>query len=276
MTDTAAPPLRGRTIAITAERRSEDQAKLFRKRGATVVHAPTMHTVDLTGDRSLRDRTEATIASPPDWTVATTGFGMRLWFEAADAWGLGEPLVAALARSSVVARGPKAASACRQRGLDIAWQAPEETMPEVTAWLARQPGVGEATVLVQLFDPEDHPSTADLRAVAASVLEVPVYRWRLPDDTGPALELARRIVAREVDAVTFTSQPAVRFLLEIAATADIADQVVAAFNDGVLPVCVGPVCAEAAEAAGITTTVWPDTYRLAPMVRRAEECLTGR
>jgi uroporphyrinogen-III synthase len=269
-------PLHGRTVGVTAERRFEDQAALLRKRGATVLHAPTMHTVDLTGDAELRRHTEAVIADPPAWTVATTGFGMRLWLEAADSWGSGDALVAALGRGTVVARGAKAQSACRQRGLEVEWKAPSEAMPEVVAWLRERPGISAASVVVQLFDPEDHPSTALLRSIAGAVREVPVYRWRWPEDPAPARELVRRIVARDVDAVTFTSQPAVRFLLEIAAADGREAEVVAAFNDDVLPVCVGPVCAEAGVAAGITTMVWPETYRLAPMVRCAEAHLVDR
>lgn len=269
--------LAGRTIAITAERKWEEQAKLFRRRGATVVYAPTMHTVELTDDVELHRRTGAIIDEPPQWTVATTGFGMRLWFEAADEWGMGERLLAALGSSRVVARGPKAQSACRQRGLEIAWTAPRESMPEVVEWLAAQDGIGQARVAVQLFDPEDHPSTAEVQSFARDVVEVSIYRWRPPLDPAPALQLARDIAARAVDAVTFTSQPAIRFLVDIAAHAGVLDAMVEAFNDGsVLPVCVGPVCARAGEEAGITTTVWPEPFRLAPMVRLAEERLAER
>ena len=268
--------LTGRTVAITAERRAEDQADLFRKRGADVLLAPTVHTVDLTDDVALRATTESVIADPPGWVVATTGFGMRLWFEAADAWDLGDALVGALGAGQVVARGPKAQSVCRQRGLEVRWRAPGESMPEVVDWLSTQAGIGDASVVVQLFDPEDHPSTAELVAMAGRVTEVPVYRWRRPDDEGPMRDLAHRIARREVDAVTFTSQPAVRFLLEVAAEEGVADELVAACNDGpVLPVCVGPVCAEPIAAAGIRTAVWPDPYRLVPMVKLAEERLAA-
>lgn len=266
--------LRGRTVAVTAERRAEEQADLFRKRGADVIVAATVHTVDLSADESLRRTTEAIIAGPPGWLVATTGFGMRLWFEAADAWGVGDALTAALEQSRVVARGPKAQSVCRQRGLEVVWRAPQESMPQVVAWLREQDGIAEASLAVQLFDPEDHPSTAELRDIAGAVTEVPVYRWRRPDDEGPVRELVRRIAGREVDAVTFTSQPAVRFLLEVAAEEGVLADVVDACNDGsVLPVCVGPVCAEPVAAAGIRTAVWPEPFRLVPMVKLAEELL---
>ncbi len=267
--------LAGRTIAITAERRNAEQADLFRTRGATVLHAPTMHTVDLTADVGLRATTESVIASPPAWTVATTGFGMRLWFEAADAWGVGDALAGALATGRVVARGPKAQSACRQRGLEVTWRAPGESMPEVVDWLRAQDGIGDATLAVQLFDPADHPSTTDLASFAGEVVPVAVYRWRLPDDLAPVVDLAHRIAERRVDAVTFTSQPAVRFLMEVAERAGVADALVGACNAGdVLPVCVGPVCAEAIEEAGIHTAIWPEPYRLVPMVKIAEEHLT--
>lgn len=268
--------LAGRTVAVTAERRAEEQAELFRRRGADVVVAPTVHTVDLTGDEGLRRTTEAVIGRPPDWVVATTGFGMRLWFEAAEAWGLDGPLLAGLGTSKVVARGAKAQSACRQRGLDVVWRAPGESMPEVVTWLRDQDGIDDTALVVQLFDPEDHPSTAELAAIAGHVTEVPVYRWRRPDDEAPVRDLVHRIARREVDAVTFTSQPAVRFLLEVAAEEGISDEVIAACNDGaVLPVCVGPVCAEPIAAAGIRTAVWPEPFRLVPMVKLAAERLAG-
>lgn len=269
--------LDGRTIAITAERRSEEQAKLFRKRGATVVHAPTMHTVDLSDDDTLRTLTEAVIVEPPAWTIATTGFGMRLWFETADRWGLGDDLVAAIATSQVVARGLKARSACRQRGLEVAWSAPRESMPEVVDWLRGRPGIGEESLLVQLFDTDDHPSTTELVAVAGTVTDVPIYRWQRPLDTAPAATLSHDIAGGRVDAVTFTSQPAVRYLVEIADDEGVRDEMISAFNDGtVLPVCVGPVCAEAGVEAGITTMIWPEPFRLVPMVELAAQRLAGR
>ena len=50
-------PLQGRTIAITADRRSAEQGALFAARGADVIHGPTMQTLDLRQDRDLRSVT---------------------------------------------------------------------------------------------------------------------------------------------------------------------------------------------------------------------------
>jgi uroporphyrinogen-III synthase len=70
-----------------------------------------------------------------------------------------------------------------------------------------------------------------------------------------------------IDAVTFTSQPAVHHLFRIAEGLGRADGLRAACNGPVLAVCVGAVCAEAARDEGITRPVWPDPPRLAVMIR---------
>lgn len=264
-------------VGITADRRWEEQASLFRKRGIEVLHGPTMRTVDLASDERLRSITSSIIDAPPDWLVATTGMGMRSWFEAAEGWGLRDALLAALggAATTIVARGAKATSALRQAGLEVAWRAPNESMAEVLDHLRTSgAALSAATVAVQLFDPDDHPSTAELRALAGAVVEVPVYRWLLPDDRAPAEALAHAAVDGRLGALTFTSQPALRFLFTIADGLGLREPLVGACNDGtVVPVCIGPVCAEAGTEVGLTAMIWPEPFRLPPMVRLAAERL---
>jgi uroporphyrinogen-III synthase len=139
-------------------------------------------------------------------------------------------------------------------------------MEEVVDFLTGQ-GIGAARVALQLFDPGGHPSTVALAARCRELVEVPVYRWLMPDDTGPAGRLIEEMCAGAVDAVTFTSQPAVHHLFRIADELGRAGDLRVACNDSVLPVCVGPVCADAARAEGITRPAWPDPPRLAAMIR---------
>src|SRR5437763_14773875 len=101
--------LEGFVVGVTADRRWTEQAELLERRGASVLHGPTIHTEYLASDDALRRATGIVIARRPDYLVATTGIGVRAWFEAAQAWGVAEDLVGALAETRVVARGPKAA-----------------------------------------------------------------------------------------------------------------------------------------------------------------------
>ncbi|HEV3495639.1 MAG TPA: uroporphyrinogen-III synthase [Actinomycetes bacterium] len=253
-------------IGITADRRWQEQALMFAERGVDVMHGPTMRTVDLSQSESLRSATVALADQPPDYLVVTTGMGMKRWLEAAAPWGLHGPLLAALAQARVVARGAKATSAARQAGLDVWWRAPQETMQEIVDHLSAEELAG-ARLAVQLFEPEGHPSTEALRGLAGDLVEVPVYQWALPEDRGPALTLVEAALAGDLDAVTFTAQPAVHNLFRLAA--ERGDDLRAAFNEGgVVAACVGPVCASAASEEGVETPLWPDPPRLPAMVRQ--------
>ena len=262
-------------VAITADRKSEEQAALFRRVGLDVLHGPTMRTVDLSRDEALRAATAQLAQVPPDFMVVTTGMGFRMWLEAAAGWGLDARLRAGLAGAQVLARGAKAAAAVRGAGLPLAWKAPNETTEEIVDRLSEE-DLERSRVAIQLFEPASHPTTEALRAKSGQLVEVPVYRWALPRDTGPALRLIEAALAGEVVAVTFTSQPAVRQLFRIAETSGQADALRHAFNRGrVLPACVGPVCAEAAREEGIERPRWPERARLPAMVSLVAEQVRG-
>ncbi|HET7722216.1 MAG TPA: uroporphyrinogen-III synthase [Acidimicrobiales bacterium] len=261
------------TVGITADRRWDEQARLFADRGVETVHGPTMKTIDLSGDQALRTVTSALAEQPPDYLIVTTGMGMRRWLEAAARWGLDTPLLAGLAAGTrVVARGAKANSAARGANLPVWWRAPEETMQEIVDHLAGFDDVAQSRVALQLFDPDGHPSTEILRAMAGELVEVPVYQWALPDDAGPASRLVDAAIAGALDAVTFTAQPAVHNLFRIAGERGHALR--DAFNSGVVASCVGPVCASAATEEGVEAPIWPDPPRLSAMVRQVTSRLT--
>jgi len=260
-------------VGITADRRWEEQARMFADRGVEVVHGPAMRTIDLSDDEGLRSVTAVLAQDPPDYLVVTTGMGMRRWLDAAARWGMDTPLLAGLAAGTrVVARGAKANSAARSAGLDVWWRAPAETMQEIVDHLAAFDDVGGSRVAVQLFDPDGHPSTELLRAMAGELVEVPVYHWALPDDPAPAERLIDAALAGELGAVTFTAQPAVHNLFRIAG--DRREALRKAFNGPVMAACVGPVCASAAVDEGVASPVWPEPPRLAPMVRQVTARLT--
>lgn len=252
-------------IGITADRRWEEQARLFTDRGAEVLHGPTLRTIDLSASEVLRAVTRSLIGQPPDYLVVTTGMGMRRWLEAANRWDLAGPLLASLAGTRLLARGAKAMSASRSAGLEVWWRAPEETMQEIVDHLSGH-DLRSARVAVQLFEPGGHPSTEALRALSGDLVEVPVYQWALPDDPGPAVALVDAALAGTLDAVTFTAQPAVHNLFHIAG--DRAPELRAAFNGGLVASCVGPVCASAATEEGVEAPIWPDPPRLPAMVRQ--------
>jgi len=267
-------PLDGFTIGVTADRRSEEQAELLRRRGAEVVRAPTITTTYLASERRLREATAALLDDPPDYLVVTTAIGLRAWLEAAQSWGLSNELLAALRQSRVVARGPKAAAAAQTAGLEVWRTAPDERMDGVHD-LLRDVAAG-AHVAVQCFG--DDVETAARAAVGPGVRStlVPVYRWEPPADAEPARGLVAGLIDGRVHAVTFTSAPAVRGLFDLAGDDGTSAELLAAFDRSAVAACVGPACADAARDRGVSRPVAPEVGRLGLMVRALSDALQSR
>lgn len=267
-------PLSGFTVAVTAARRREELSNLLVRRGARVVEAPAIRIIPTQDDDLLRAMTESCVTQPPDVVIATTGIGFRGWMEAADGWGLGEPLRAQFAKAELLVRGPKAKGAVRAHGLAEAWSPESESTEEVVTHLLEE-GVAGKRVALQLHGEPLPDVVAALTRAGAQVVEIPVYRWVPAEDIRPLQRLVDAVVAGQVDCVTFTSAPAVVSMLDTAAQRGRKPALLRALSNDVLPACVGPVTAAPLERLGIAT-VQPERSRLGALVRTVVEELPAR
>jgi len=270
MTSPDATALTGFTVAITASRRADELAAILQRRGADVVSAAAIHMVPLADDTHLRSATEALIATPPDMLIATTGIGFRGWIEAAEGWGAAEPLLDSLGGARVISRGPKATGALRAAGLREEWSPESESSEEVLAHLTDADLRGRR-VAVQLHGAVDDwdPVPGFLDTLAdrgATVVPVPVYRWEPPTDLHALDSLVERVALSSVDAITFTSAPAVASFLMRADAMALKDSVHRALSVDVVPFCVGPVTARPLDHIGVES-VRPERMRLGALAR---------
>jgi uroporphyrinogen-III synthase len=268
-------PLTGYTVGITAARRREEFATALERRGATVISGPAIRIVPLADDRELLAATRRCLEAPPDIVVATTGVGFRGWMEAAGTWGLAEPLIAALGRSAVLARGPKVRGAIRAAGLRETWSPESESSAEVLEHLLADYDLGGKRITVQLHGDPLTEFISTLRQAGAEVIEVPVYRWVPPEDPGPLHRLIQSVAAGAVDAVAFTSAPAAANFLATADQQGQSEAVRAALRGPVLAACVGPVTAAPLVREGIPV-IQPDRSRLGALVKEIAEQLPRR
>jgi uroporphyrinogen-III synthase len=267
-------PLAGFTVGVTAARRAEELGALLERRGAEVLHAPAIKIVPLADDTELHAATEQLIKQPPDVVVITTGIGFRGWVEAADGWGLGEALIGALRRATLLSRGPKSRGAVRAAGLTDAWSPPSESSAEVLEHLLAD-GVEGTRIAVQLHG-EPLPDFVDaLDCAGAQVVQVPVYRWILPEDLTPLDRLLGATLDGCVDAVSFTSAPAAASVLSRADELGVLQQLLHRLRRDVMAACVGPVTAGPLMAREVPT-VQPERARIGALVRTLCEALPAR
>jgi uroporphyrinogen-III synthase len=264
--------LTGFTVAVTAERRRGEMTALLERRGARVVSAPAISIVPLVDDEALHAATAACIGLAPDLVVATTGIGFRGWLEAAEGWGMADTLRGVLAQARIFARGPKPCGAIRAAGLTEDWAAPTESTDEILEKLLAE-GVAGHRIVVQEHGEPQTDFVAALRGAGAAVVEVPVYRWVLPADPSGVRRLTDQIVAGQIDAVTFTSAPAVKAFLHLAGPHE--QRVLERFRGRTLAACVGPVTAAQLTKHAVPV-VMPERYRLGALIRTVADELPRR
>lgn len=267
-------PLEGFTIGITASRRRDELRKAFEKRGAKVVIGSSIEIVPLERDDELRAVSERCILLKPDFVVATTGIGFRGWMDAADGWGMGEELRNSIANAVLLARGPKARGSIRASGLTELWTPSSESMNEVIDYLFEY-GVKGKTVVIQQHGEPQSDVTSLLSSAGATVVNVQVYRWVLPQDLSEVKRLVAMTISGQIDCITFTSAPAVFGLLEVANQMGMKDKLLSSMQSGCLPACVGPVCSSPLERRGVVALT-PDRARLGAMIHVVADELPRR
>lgn len=261
-----ADQLEGFRIGVTSDRRSQDLIDSFERRGATVIHAPTLRIAHAAHDEPLIADTRAIIAAQPDVLLATTSYGIRRWFEIADTAGLGHDLVDALSETSILVRGPKARGAIRATGLNDAGMSAEETTASLVTKVLEDFPTG-LRVAVQLHGYTDEQQLDRLRAVHSDVLTVAPYRWADPDSADERVKkLIDAVIGGAVDVVTFTSAPAVDALFSAAEALGQDSDLLDAFLGDVATAAVGPVTAAPLIANGISP-IMPERYRMGALIR---------
>jgi uroporphyrinogen-III synthase len=269
-------PLEGYRIGITAARKVDEQVALLERRGAHVEVATTISVEpNHINEEALREATlEVLGAGPVDMFIATTGIGIRSWFGAAESWGLLEQLIEVLSKSEILARGPKSVGALRNSGLRELWSPESERFEDVLAHL-RGRDLSGRRIVVQEHGQSLSTVAHALRRQGADVHVVTVYRLEGAHDPDPVFRMVDLVAERKLDAVTFTSAPAVAAFMDMAGVVGRREEVLAAFQADVVATCVGPVTAAAFEMWGVPT-IQPERSRLAAMVKLLETELPSR
>ena len=251
--------LNGRTIAYVEARMQSEMGALVERHGGVPLAAPVLQEVYNTDTPEVATLIADLCGGKVDIAILQTGVGTRALFEAADAQGRLPEALAALGDMTVIARSPKPAAVLRRHKVRIDLMPPEPfTSADLIASLTDTELAGRE-VAVQAYGGPNNLLTRTLRERGASVREVALYGWGLPDDLSPVRDLFRRLDAGEVDAVAFTSQPQVSNLLAIAAMSGQEGALRRCLNsDNVLVASVGPVCTRRLQLNGLKVDVEPD------------------
>lgn len=255
--------LEGKRIALTGPRRAEELGKLIENMGGIPLYRPAQGTVFLE-DEKLRQGIRTWVSQPPDWSIFTTGIGLSALFEMAEEMGLLEVLLANLSNSRIAARGYKTVNVLKKRQLTPHVRDDDGSTDGLIRELAAYELKG-ATVLLQLYGDRAPKLVEWLEQQGAVCTEILPYRHIAPPEED-LNRLLLDIVEGKVDAVSFTSSPQVRFLLEYAEKQGRFDELISALRGPVIAVAVGKVTAQGLYEAGIPRVVAPKEERMGSMI----------
>jgi uroporphyrinogen-III synthase len=267
MSDSSSGALDGLVVLALESRRASEMAELIRRHGGTPMVAPSMREVPLAENEAAAAFVDALEDGAIDVVILLTGVGTRTLAWALSARCPRERFAELLARTRLVARGPKPVSALRELGL-----APDITIPEPNTWreilatLDRELPVERLRVAVQEYGVSNPELIAGLRDRGAEVTAVPVYRWALPEDTGPLRAAVTAVMAGRVDAILCTSATQVHHLFRVALESGRDLQSLRDCFDRVLVASIGPVCSEALLAHGLSVDLEPEHPRMGQLV----------
>ncbi len=258
----AEPGLAGRTVVLLEARRRQELADLVRRHGGEPWSVPAMQELPPDDSSESVARLRQLCAEGADLVVCLTGVGTRALFELAGQLDLDQRLREVFERAIVAVRGAKPAAVLRELGVRIDRAAPEPNTTQQVLDAIR--GDTFRTAAVQLYGGPDPELRAGLEARGASVLELPLYRWALPEDVQPMRDLIAGV--DRADALAVTSATQVRNLFQVAE----AEGKAQALADGLAKLtiaAVGPVAANALRERGLQVDVEPEHPHMGAMIR---------
>jgi uroporphyrinogen-III synthase len=249
-------PLHGRTVALAEGRQLEELAEMLEAEGATVLPCPLVNILDAPDPAPVIAWLRELVSGRFAYVILMTGEGVRRLLGFADRVGLRAAVIAALARTRTVTRGPKPGRALKEVGLAPREAARTPTTEGVIETL-RNHDLSGLAVGVQMYSPENPALMEFLRAAGASAWPVLPYVYAPKADTERVADLIGRMGRGEVDVLVFTSSPQVDRLYEVAAEKGLEAELQQGF-ERTRVAAVGPVAADNLRGHGARVDVCPE------------------
>ncbi len=261
-------PFANATVLAFESRRAKEMAELIRINGGEALVAPALTEVPLEHNQAVFDFADRLYAGGFDMVIFLTGVGARYLHRVLTTREPEQRLPEALRRVAVVARGPKPSAVLRE------WQVPiAVSVPEPNTWRELLEAVRprtEKNVAIQEYGRSNPELLTGLQAQGRVVTAVPVYQWRLPDDTAPLAQALQRVISGEVHAALFTTGVQVDHFLDFAGEHGKRKEAVTALQQ-IFIASIGPDTTEALKANELSPVLEPSHPKMGLLVREAAE-----
>jgi uroporphyrinogen-III synthase len=273
-----APPanFHGRRVLTLESRRSPELALLVMNYGGTPFVAPALREVPLESNDHVLAFAEDVIQERFGMVILMTGVGVRMMLKIVEPVYGRVAFIDALARTRLVARGPKPVAAMREVGLT-----PWATVPSPNTWRellatldlrSTEAPLAGLRIAIQEYGLPNAEFVQELAARGPDVTSVPIYRWSMPDDVAPLRRAVWAIVRNEIDVVILTASIQLVHLFRVAQDMDLEAAVHKGLRRAVIA-SIGPMTSEELRQYGLTVDLEPSHPKMGFLVKEvAEQC----
>jgi uroporphyrinogen-III synthase len=265
----------GAKVVLLEARMNSELANLVRRHGGEPVSVPAVRETTADCGPEVAALIDRLSAGELELVIFQTGVGVTTLIDEAERLARKAELVEALKRVTTVARGPKPTAALSRHGLkpNVVVREPFTTTELIEAL---QPlAISGKRIAVLHYGERNTALVETLAAGGASLQELCLYQWQLPEDPAPLRRLIDRIINREFTAIAFTSQIQARHLFQLAAEAGREAELKTSLNEQIV-VSIGPTCSAVLRSLGVEPRVEPAHPKMGPMVLALADYLGRR
>ena len=206
-----------------------------------------------------------------DILILLTGVGTKVLFDILQTRHALDDLIAALKNTALVVRGPKPMAALKTLGLTPTLTVPEpNTWYDLLATLDEYRPVRGLRVAVQEYGVSNTELLDALSQRGADVFPVPVYRWALPEDTGPVRRVLGAIIAGQVNVMVITNAAQIDHVMRLLEEEGTVDQFREACKKMVVA-SIGPTASERLHHHDLPVDLEPSHPKMGILVKETSE-----
>ncbi len=230
----------GLRVAAFESRRAKELADLIQAHGGSPLVTPALREAAPARNPEAVDFANRVITGQVEVVIFTTGGGVRRLVEQIERHVDRKQFLAAISDVVTITRGPKPAAALGDLDIKSTHGTSEpHTWREILQVIDRHVPLANHTVGLQEYGEPNASLLAGLEARGASVINLKLYHWELPENTAALSGAMREIIDGKVDVVLFTSSRQIVNVLHVAQCDGVADQLRQALR-GVIVGSIGP------------------------------------
>lgn len=259
----------GLTVAAFESRMAREMTRLIEHHGGHARVAPALREIPIQDNLAALRFGAILIDGSVDILILMTGIGTTTLFDILRSCHPMASIIAGLTHTALVARGPKSVAALKTLGLTPALTVPEpNTWVEVVSTLDEYRPVKGLRVAVQEYGTPNPELLEALRQRGAEVVPVPIYRWALPEDTGPLKQVLGEIIAGTVQVMLITNAAQIDHVMQLLEQEGTTAQFKEACKK-MMVASIGPTASERLRHYGWPVDLEPSHSKMGILVKEA-------